>query len=258
MQSSQIPDKSQRVFAQSAGGAYVRAIPQTTADPAAASYDIGFPPQTFTDESAGGSPPDGRDFNGLFRALSAWIRWQQAGGPIAYDATFQSAIGGYPLGAIVMSAVTNGLQWLSTAENNTTNPDSAGPGWVPFLSRRASPAEIIGGTEDFKVITPKGLTDAGIFPITNSNLNENNGFRVHADGFKECWGNVTVPASGNSTVTLPVGHSAWFNISIAANVKNTSDAQDNTGVLSRTGLTAFTLTNKENIAIRVDWSTRGV
>lgn len=129
MQSADIPSKSPKVFGESAGGTYIRTVPQTTADPAAASFDTGFPPQTFTDEGAGGTPPDGRDFNGILNFLSAWSRWQASGAPVAYDATFQTDIGGYPRGAVVMSAVTFGLFWLSTTENNVTNPDGGGAGW---------------------------------------------------------------------------------------------------------------------------------
>lgn len=129
MQSSDVPSKSAKVFGQSATGTYIRTVPQTTADPAAASFDIGFPPQTFTDEGAGGTPPDGRDFNGILNFLTAWARWQSAGAPIAYDPTFQASIGGYPTGAVVASAVTLGIFWISTVENNTTNPDAGGAGW---------------------------------------------------------------------------------------------------------------------------------
>lgn len=130
MQQSDVPGKSPLVFGTSATGTYIRTVPQTTADPAAASFTLGFPPQTFTDEGAGGTPPDGRDFNGILNHLSGWCRWLMAGGPIAYDSAFQTAIGGYPLGAIVLSTVTAGLKFRSITENNTTNPDSGGAGWV--------------------------------------------------------------------------------------------------------------------------------
>lgn len=132
MQSSDVPSKSPIIFGASATGTFIRSVPQTTADPAAASFNLGFPPQTFTDEGAGGTPPDGRDFNGILNFLSAWSRWESAGAPVVYDGTFQTAIDGYPKGAVVASAATFGLFWLSTAENNTTNPDAAGAGWRKF------------------------------------------------------------------------------------------------------------------------------
>lgn len=134
MQSADIPSKSPKVFGEGTTGTYIRTVPQTTADPAAASFDLGFPPQTFTDEGAGGTPPDGRDFNGIFNAITAWTRWMAAGGAVPYDSTFQTAIGGYPQGARVQSATTAPRIWLSTAENNMTNPDAGGAGWVSEVS----------------------------------------------------------------------------------------------------------------------------
>lgn len=131
MQLTDIPDKSAKVFAQSAGGAFVRSIPQTTADPAAASFDIGFPPQTFTDEGAGGTPPDGRDWNGILGFLSEWTRWQSAGAPVLYDSAFSTAVGGYPKGASLRSVVDPRTLWVSTVDNNTTDPDGVGAAnWV--------------------------------------------------------------------------------------------------------------------------------
>lgn len=135
MQLSDIPNKSPLTFAQSATGSYIRTVPQTSADPDAASFTLGFPPNTFTDEGAGGVPPDGRDFNGILNFLSAWSRWLTAGGPIIYDSTFQTAVGGYPLGAVVWSATTAGVQWRSTTNNNVTNPDTGGAGWVKQFNR---------------------------------------------------------------------------------------------------------------------------
>lgn len=133
MQSSQIPTKFQTPFAINASGAYTRAVPQTTADPNAASFNVGFPPNTFVPPGSGGAPPDGRDFNGLLNAITAWNQWMQAGGaPVAYDSTFQAAIGGYPKGAIVASVLTFGSYWLSNAENNATDPDTGGAGWQPW------------------------------------------------------------------------------------------------------------------------------
>lgn len=143
MQNSDIPSKSPVVFAQSATGAYIRTIPQTTADPAAASFTLGFPPQTFTDEGAGGTPPDGRDFNGLFFYLSGWVRWLMAGGPVPYDATFQTAIGGYPRGAIVRSPSNPAIEYRSTVDNNTTDPTTGGAGWMrPFTRGVSLPSNI--------------------------------------------------------------------------------------------------------------------
>lgn len=129
MQYSDLPAFFNKVFAEDATGSYIRPIPDTTTDPAAASLSLGFPPQTFTDESAGGTPPDGRDFNGMLNRLSAWAQWQGAGGPVRFS-TAVVALGGYPIGARVASASVPGLSFVSIVDGNTTDPEAVGAaGW---------------------------------------------------------------------------------------------------------------------------------
>lgn len=132
MQESDVPTKFQLAFGTNAAGGNIRAVPVTTADPNAASESLGFPPPTLTPISGGGVAPDGRDFNGIINQMTAWCRWFSAGGPVVYDAAFQGIVGGYPKGAIVQSATTFGVMWLSTADNNVTNPDAGGAGWTLF------------------------------------------------------------------------------------------------------------------------------
>ncbi len=125
---SGIPTKYSLYWAQNAGGAFVRTPPFTSsATPGAASFNDGFVPTNMT---LGGIPPFGQDMNGALRFETQWSQWLQMGGPIPYDGTFQAAIGGYPKGALVQSASTMGLFWFSTTDNNVTNPDSAGAGWL--------------------------------------------------------------------------------------------------------------------------------
>lgn len=135
MQASSIPAKFQAVFANQATSSYIRSIPLNQSLPGngAASLNTGFPPETFVPPESGGFAPDGRDVQGILNPITAWAQWIQAGGaPITYDATFQSEIGGYFNGSVVASAVTPGLYWRSTADNNMTNPDTGGAGWVAF------------------------------------------------------------------------------------------------------------------------------
>ena len=103
----------------------------------AASLTDGFPPLTFVPSVAGGLPPFGADLNGILKQLSQWDQWQAAGGPIFYNSRFATSIGGYPNGAMLNSAVTPGTIWMSTADNNMTNPDAingnqivGGSNWV--------------------------------------------------------------------------------------------------------------------------------
>lgn len=129
MLASQIPTKFTLPFAQAASGPYTRTIPVTTTDPNAASLTLGFPPNTFVNIDSGGEEPDGRDFNGLFNQITAWTRWQNAGGPIFYDAGFSASIGGYPQGAVLVAAGNANL-WLCQVDNNTSDPDTGGANWI--------------------------------------------------------------------------------------------------------------------------------
>jgi hypothetical protein len=130
---SSIPPKFPLVWGSSAGSSYIRSIPQNSqigVQNCAASLTDGFPPLTFVPASAGGCPPFGADFNGILKQLSQWNQWNQAGGPVFYDSGFAASIGGYPSGAILSSSVVPGYQWMSTADNNSSNPDTGGANWV--------------------------------------------------------------------------------------------------------------------------------
>ncbi|WHB31178.1 tail fiber protein [Xanthomonas phage NEB7] len=107
-------------------------LPLTTADATRASLRTGFPPLTGQPPEAGGVPPQLEDMNGGLNQMSRGAWWPMLGGRWPYDATFaaDAAINGYPQGALLPSA--DGLgNWVSTAENNTANPDADSTGWVP-------------------------------------------------------------------------------------------------------------------------------
>ena len=98
-----------------------------------ASYTDGFPPLTRTPLAAGGVPPFGTDFNGVLNDITAAIRWSQAGAGYPFDATFNTAVSGYPKGAKIPNSTLDGF-WLNTVDGNSTNPEnttSALTGWVP-------------------------------------------------------------------------------------------------------------------------------
>lgn len=157
MLAASIPVKFPIPFANAADPADIRPVPQASQigiQDGAASLTDGFPPINFIPVGAGGVPPFGQDFNGLLYQISAWNQWQAAGGPVKFDATFSTAIGGYPNGAEVLSATTAGLWWRSTADNNTTNPDSGGAGWTA-LSGGGAAAQygVAGGTANALTLT---------------------------------------------------------------------------------------------------------
>ena len=138
MLASSIPSKFSIPFANSAGGAYIRTIPtasQIGIVPGAASLTDGFPPLNFLPTASGGIPPAGEDHNGILNQITKWSQWMAAGGQVPYDSVFSAAIGGYPSGAILLAASGTNL-WISTADNNTTDPDTGGAGWVNLTAGR--------------------------------------------------------------------------------------------------------------------------
>ena len=164
MLSTDIPSKFPIPFGNAAGGSYIRAIPEASQigiQDGAASLTDGFPPLNFLPVAGGGVPPFGQDFNGLLNQITEWIRWTTAGGiGLVYDAAFSTAIGGYPKGAVLQSTATGNF-WLSTADNNTADPDGAGTNWVRFIPPEYSGADI-GTTNALEVVltpAPAALID---------------------------------------------------------------------------------------------------
>ena len=130
MQASQVPIKIPTIWANLApAGTGVITVPipsQIGITPDAASWTDGFPPAT----AQSGGYPRIQDANGGIQMISAWAKWLAAGGPIYYDATFSGAIGGYPSGCVLASVATLGNFWISTVDNNTSDPDTGGANWT--------------------------------------------------------------------------------------------------------------------------------
>jgi hypothetical protein len=135
MLSSSIPAKFGLTFASGAVAPtfLTPQIPDAPQTNGHASMTDGFPPLNFQQIAAGGIPPWGADMNGLMKQVSAWLQWQAAGNAgIFYDAAFSTKIGGYPKGAFLQKLSTQDRYWISTADNNTANPDTGGANWIPF------------------------------------------------------------------------------------------------------------------------------
>lgn len=132
MQQSNAPDKLVLPFAAAGAKNTIPVDSQVGITPGAASLEDGFPPLTRTPLSAGGVPPSGLDFNGIFYEMSNATRWANAGGGYPYDATFATDVnvGGYPKGARVLRSDASGY-WLNLTDNNITDPEAGGAGWVP-------------------------------------------------------------------------------------------------------------------------------
>ena len=130
MQLSQAPYKITVPFANGASDK-TYPIPITTVTAGQVSWTAGYPLLTRTPLSSGGIPPDGNNENGIFYTLSTIDQWSNAGAFYPYDPAFSSAVNGYPAGSIILNSETTGF-WYNTTDNNTTNPESSGMGWVPF------------------------------------------------------------------------------------------------------------------------------
>lgn len=160
MQSSDIPGKLPKPFGANAGGDYIRSIPvnsQIGITDGAASLTDGFVPLNFVPIASGGVPPFGADMNGILFEITGWTRWAAAGGPIYFDGAFAALIGGYPKGAVVQSSSTPGVMFVSTAENNSTNPESGGANWISLSPVPATLAELRSGTDTTKYVTSATL-----------------------------------------------------------------------------------------------------
>ena len=108
-------------------------IPQSATGSNLASYEEGFPVITMQAIADGGMPPQGQDFNGMFYTLTDIARYAQAGGLYPFDKEFCTAIGGYPLGAILTS-LDGAKLYINQVNGNTNDPNSNTNGWKTFLT----------------------------------------------------------------------------------------------------------------------------
>lgn len=142
MKASDIPTKIPVPFGTSADPALIEDIPvpsQVGITPGRASFSTGFVEANFIPPGAGGTPPLGKDMNGLHLRETQWLRWVCAGGTVPYDATFQADIGGYFAGATV---TVSGVPMISTIDDNLNDPTTPpATGWAPLYARK--PARII-------------------------------------------------------------------------------------------------------------------
>jgi len=128
------PTNLTKVFATSGAK---NSIPVATASPKA-SYTDGFPPVTMLPLSAGGVPPEGKDFNGIFFDITSHTLWVNAGGQYQFDAALSTAIGGYPAGMVLQNNAGT-TSYVSSINNNTTDfnttPSAIGVSWMPYSGR---------------------------------------------------------------------------------------------------------------------------
>lgn len=137
MQLSNAPLKLMLAFAFSGGK---NVIPVAPGAPGVANLTEGFPPLTRTPIAAGGIAPSGLDMNGILFEVSAITRWANAGAGYIWDTAFanDANVNGYPKGARVLRTDASGY-WLNLTDNNTTDPELGGAGWVPDYTYGVTP-----------------------------------------------------------------------------------------------------------------------
>lgn len=111
-------------------------IPSAPTGTNKASFSEGFPQITSESMDEGGIPPERADMNALGNVATAFYYFMQCGGMYTYSDTVATAIGGYPLNAILWYFPANSIPILlqSTKVNNTSNfnsnPSVIGTDWV--------------------------------------------------------------------------------------------------------------------------------
>lgn len=161
-------------------------IPVAATGTGKASYTAGFPPPTMLPLTAGGVPPEGKDFNGILYDITSHTLWVNAGGQYRFDSALSTAIGGYPAGMVLQS--NDGLSaYVSAVNNNVTDfnttPSSIGTLWLAYSGAAVANVTIntTGGNT-----TLTAIQSAATF-IT-----------------------VTGTLVSNATLTLPAARGKWF------------------------------------------------
>lgn len=167
-------------FGKDAGGSYIQLpIPvpsQIGITNGEASFTDGFPPLCFTDPTAGGIPPRGKDFNGLLYMITQYCVMLQAGQVATYNSDVSTAISGYGKGALLGASDGSGF-WYNTVDGNTNDPDSNSTGWIKFTPS---------GTNYLSTTIPSG---------SSNNYNAGGNFTISV-------GVLDIdPQAGNATIT---------------------------------------------------------
>lgn len=169
---------------------------QAGQDPEDATYQEGFPPVTMLNEDAGGLPPKGLDFNGIFYELSSPIAHYCRGDRIQFDATYAAAIGGYAKGWVVAS---NDYQkdYISLVNNNLADPNGTNTTWAVYAGQGSVPTATSTTTGTVKLVNSLAstATDAALTAAQGKALNDK---MLGAD---QTWQNVTSARVIGSTYT---------------------------------------------------------
>lgn len=167
--------------------------------PNRASFDTGFPAICFQPITSGGKPPSGKDINGVYYMLSQYALAQQAGQAILpYDATTQTAIGGYAINALLAKAAGPGY-WLNLTAGNMTDPDTGGAGWSSLTPDPTVVLQLAVAAGTYNNYNPAGFSGSvGFLDVTPTGAVILTGINAGSDGQYL----VVTNLSGSQTLTL--------------------------------------------------------
>lgn len=191
----------------------------------AATFNDGFPVITMTPIAAGGLPPSGQDFNGIFNAISAHTAYQNQGGRYQFDNDYAVAIGGYPKGAVLVSDDFT-QEYVSLIDSNTynfnTDLSSIGTYWAKTYATPESVQTAITNAVG-RLINVQVFTASGTYTPTEgtkkiiveavggggsgaSGAMNGSGFvSGGGGGASGCYAKALVDASGISSVSVTIG-----------------------------------------------------
>lgn len=213
MLAASAPTPIPAVWANDASSPYINSIPTSSQEgvkAGAASFADGFPPLCFVPFASGGAGPFGADFNGALAQITAGLQWAQAGNYLPYSGTYSTIIGGYANGAIVQSAATPGLFWRSTADNNTSDPDTGGLNWVSWPRTGAISDNFYGTHGTYSLVVPAGalFADVDVWGAGGggSGSNQGSSATIGASGAGGgCASSRGVAVTQGDTITVVVG-----------------------------------------------------
>lgn len=88
--------------------------------------------------------------------------------------------------------------------------------------------------------------------MTGLNGSASGGFRIYADGFKECWGSNSYAGDETKTINYPFTFAAWSKAFVEGGVNSTGQQENGPYVISAT-TTGFTGMNAANASVPVNW-----
>ena len=230
-----------------ANGDKTSLIPETAETGSnALSYDEGFPVATATPQSDGGIPPKRTDMNKVLNLLSKNQVFLQNGGVYTFDSTISTAIGGYPLGAILRFYDGDASYLVSSLENNNTE--------APTKANIKYKESDTG--KKWKCIERV---------VIKADKNGNNWYRLYSDGWIEQGGIVNGSSAYNQstsiTFTKTMSDTNYF-VSIFAKTGrircgSSGDHVDiGVGTTTTTGITVF-FGGSDAIPSKICWKVEG-